>query len=193
MIPDRFARPVYGYHGCTQALADELISGARSVDAWPRSRNEYDWLGHGLYFWEHGPQRAREWSLANGRDGGVVGAHIQLGRCLDLADTRYTEILVDAFESVRELYEGLGQPLPVNEGKRNNLDCLVINYLLEYYRNPQFQTVRCPFLEGRPAFTGSRIRLQSHIQISVIDSECILGVFRPNISHDLGSQSDANE
>ncbi len=95
-----FTRTVYGYHGCTQALADELISGGRSVAAWPRSQNEYDWLGNGIYFWEHGPNRAREWSLANGRGGGVVGAHIQLGRCLDLMDTRHTALLARAFEAV---------------------------------------------------------------------------------------------
>jgi len=177
---DRFTRTVYAYHGCTQALAAELISGGRSINAWPLSRNEYDWLGHGIYFWEYGPKRAREWSLANDRDGGVVGAHIQLGRCLDLTDTRYTSLLNNAFESFRESLTDENLPLPVNSQKRNNLDCAVINYAIELYEDYGFQTVGCPFLEGAPAYQGSRIKLHSHIQISVFDPECILGVFQPN-------------
>ena len=52
MLLDRFTRPVFGYHGCDQALADDLIAGRRSIADWPLSRNAYDWLGHGLYFWE---------------------------------------------------------------------------------------------------------------------------------------------
>ena len=110
MIPDRFTRPIYGYHGCTHALADELILGSRSISGWPPSRNEHDWLGHGIYFWEHGPQRAHEWSLQNGRDGGVLGAHIQLGRCLDLTDTRYVDLLAEAYEAAKGFYEGLKLP-----------------------------------------------------------------------------------
>jgi hypothetical protein len=62
------------------------------------------------------------------------------------------------------------------------LDCLVINELVargNEFGNP-FQTVRSPFLEGETAFPGSAILKESHIQISVLDSSCILGVFRPN-------------
>jgi len=70
--------------------------------------------------------------------------------------------------------------LPVNDRKRNNLDCLVINHAIALYEDYGFQTVRSAFLEGRPVFPGSKIKLQSHIQISVIDPDCILGVFRPN-------------
>ena len=180
MTPDRFTRPVYGYHGCTQSLADELISGARPVHDWPRSRNDYDWLGHGIYFWEYGPERAREWSLANGRDGGVVGAHIQLGRCLDLADTRYADLLSEAYDQVKAIFADSGRGLPRNIKKRNNLDCLVINSALALHGSYAFQTVRCPFIEGLPIFDGSTIRRLSHVQICVIDSECIFGVFRPN-------------
>lgn len=44
----------------------------------------------------------------------------------------------------------------------------------------RFRTVRCPFLEGESAFPGSRILKESHVQIAVRDTACILGVFRPN-------------
>ena len=183
---DNFARIVIGYHGCTIELASRLISGELAISAWPHSENAYDWLGHGVYFWEYGPQRAREWSVQNGRDGGVVGAYIQLGKCLDLTDTRYTAFLAEAYDSVREMYAAQKLPLPVNKQKRNELDCLVINEVTDLYGDgdeeaERFQTVRCPFLEGKPAFEGSMIQRQSHIQVTVIDSDCILGVFRPNL------------
>jgi hypothetical protein len=43
----------------------------------------------------------------------------------------------------------------------------------------RFQTVRGCFVEGGPAFPGSGIQRESHIQIAVRDPACIIGVFRP--------------
>ena len=45
----------------------------------------------------------------------------------------------------------------------------------------RYQTVRAPFLEGDPAYPGTEIRLESHIQLAVRDPTCIVGVFRPNL------------
>jgi len=42
-----------------------------------------------------------------------------------------------------------------------------------------YQTVRGWFTEGGPAFPGSGIERESHIQIAVRDPSCIIGVFRP--------------
>ena len=179
---NRFARVVLGYHGCTSALAGDLVMGKTAIDQWEPSRKSYDWLGNGIYFWEHGPRRAQEWSLSHGRDGGVVGAVIQLGRCLDLADTQFTDLLPLAYDSIRNLYAEKGWPLPKNEKGNNALDCLVINAVVVQLGEPGFQTVRCPFLEGDKAFPDSTILRESHIQIAVIDTDCILGVFRPNIT-----------
>ena len=36
-----------------------------------------------------------------------------------------------------------------------------------------YQTVRGVFLEGKPAFAGSKIMLKSHIQIAVKDYSCV--------------------
>ena len=76
---DRFSRIVLGYHGCEAAFAEALIRGEMRVEDWQPSHNPYDWLGHGLYFWEFTPQ---------GEDMGrsAVGASLQLGLCLDLTD-----------------------------------------------------------------------------------------------------------
>lgn len=191
---EQFARVVLGYHGCNTPesieFAKQLFDGTASPSDWIPSTNEYDWLGQGVYFWEHGPQRAKKWA---GEHGTVVGAVIQLGRCLDLTDIRDTQLLNSAYESVSTLYNQEGWKLPKNEGrdlKLRKLDCLVINQYMDDLdrefvggsdRQFRYQTVRCPFEEGDEVFPGSMLRTQTHIQISVRDLICILGVFRPNI------------
>jgi len=60
-------------------------------------------------------------------------------------------------------------------------DCAVIDYTLSSIAQEErikYQTVRGVFLEGKPAFPGSKIALKSHIQIAVKDPACIVGVFR---------------
>ena len=175
---DRFTRIVLGYHGCEPAFADALLRGDVALDGWEPSANPYDWLGHGIYFWEFAPERAKSW----GGKGGIVGAVIQLGTCLDFTDVGYTALLSVAYERVKKKQRQLGKPLPKNRGKRRDLDCLVINNLVAWTEEEEhvhFQTVRCPFLEGEPAFPGSAIYHESHIQIAVRDKACILGLFRP--------------
>ncbi len=176
---DRFARIVLGYHGCEPNFADALIRGEVPIADWKPSDNPYDWLGRGVYFWEHAPDRAQAWG-----GGGVVGAVIHLGTCLDLTDTTYTRALGGAHRSLKEIRLAASEPMPENKGKRRDLDCLVINELVAYAEQDgiTFQTVRCPFLEGEPAFEGSGILLESHIQLAVRDPSCIVGVFRPNLS-----------
>ena len=61
-------------------------------------------------------------------------------------------------------------------------DCAVLNWYLEALENsggPRYDTVRGCFLEGGPAFSGSKISKEAHIQIAVRNPDCILGVFRP--------------
>ena len=54
---DQFARIIVGYHGCTEDFARDLLLGTAPVSAWQPSTNDWDWLGHGIYFWEHSPER----------------------------------------------------------------------------------------------------------------------------------------
>lgn len=178
---DRFARVVLGYHGCDADFAESVLLGKTEVHDWRRSENDYDWLGHGIYFWEHAPERALSWASSRKKKG-VIGAVIQLGNCLDFTDVKYTELLSLRYQSMVEMYRLTGASLPENKGKNRKLDCLMVNELIRQKRAllDPFQTVRCPFLEGEPAFPGSGILKESHIQIAVIDPACILGVFRPN-------------
>ncbi|HZU36517.1 MAG TPA: hypothetical protein VFA18_11440 [Gemmataceae bacterium] len=57
-----FARIVVGYHGGNEAFARELLLGHKGVNKWLPSANDWDWLGHGIYFWEHAPERALRWA-----------------------------------------------------------------------------------------------------------------------------------
>lgn len=179
---ERFARIILGYHGAKGGeaadFARKLVLGEISVEEWRPSENEFDWLGQGIYFWEHSPERARRWA---GPDGAVVGAVIQLGHCLDLTDIRYTALLPDSFAAVKKEYDQKQLPLPRNSGnelKNRKLDCLVINNLATVTVG-HVQTVRGAFEEGDEAFPGAALKKETHIQVAVRDPACILGIFRP--------------
>ncbi|WP_246600218.1 hypothetical protein [Candidimonas humi] len=84
------------------------------------SEQKYDWLGHGIYFWEGNPGRA--------------------------------------------------------------LDCAVMNTLHAYRdsrKEPAYDSVRGPFLEGNPIYPVAGFRSENHIQLCVLNTECIKGYFRP--------------
>jgi hypothetical protein len=189
-----YQRTIFGYHGCDASVAEKVLSGKGTLSP---SENDYDWLGTGVYFGEHGPARALAWAEEIRRrrpktipNPTVIGAVLHLGTCFDLADIKYTQSLRDLFPLFRQRLEAAGEPLPVNEGiKRDDRDlvlrfhdCAMLNWaipILEEEANTKFQTVRCVFVEGESAFEGSGIREKSHVQIAVRDPECIVGYFRP--------------
>src|SRR5688572_25735952 len=152
---DTFSRIVLGYHGCDPAFAEALLLGRAAIANWQPSLNPYDWLGHGIYFWEFAPHRAKAWS----NKGGVIGAVIQLGKCLDLTEVRYTVMLRNQYRLLRRILRDEGREMPTNQGKRRNLDCLVINELIAHAEREgiSYQTVRCPFLEGKKVYPRSGI------------------------------------
>lgn len=51
---------VLGFHGCDQDVGEAILSGQERHLKW--SEKKYDWLGHGIYFWEGNPARALEWA-----------------------------------------------------------------------------------------------------------------------------------
>jgi len=163
-------RIVVGFHGTSIERAQSVLASGRFV----RSQNDYDWLGHGVYFWEHAPLRAWQWARQKYRDrAAVLEAAIALGLCLDLSDVRYTHAVRLAYENLREAYIKAGKPLPANRNKARLLDCLVLNYLTTHIL-PECETVRAPFLEGDPIYDGAVLCRQSHIQLVVRAHSCIL-------------------
>jgi hypothetical protein len=185
----KYARQIIGYHGCSVEIADAILAG-KDFD---QSENDYDWLGRGIYFWEFGPDRAREWAEEQAKRKGfkpaVVGAVIQLGLCFDLLDTRYPDELKYALQLLSEDYGANGKQMPRNVGKApdlklRRLDCAVLNFYLGGLERLEvspisYQTVRGGFPEGEMAFEGSLIPRQTHIQVAVRDPACIVGTFRP--------------
>jgi|GEM_PF-2644948 len=55
-----YHRTVFAFHGCDRRIRDAVLLGRQKLLA---SLNTYDWLGTGIYFWEHGPGRALEWAI----------------------------------------------------------------------------------------------------------------------------------
>lgn len=184
-----YDRIVLAYHGCDAAVAERLLGG----EPFRESRNDYDWLGAGIYFWEYGADRALRFARDQQRRGkltepAIVGALIQLGRCFDLMDTAFTLELEGAYEKLLSDHVQRGSSLPINAGtspdkKLRKLDCMVLN---SYFTSLEsigrgVDTVRCSFQEGLQVFPGSGIFRESHIQIAVRNPACILGVFRPRV------------
>ncbi len=186
----RYQRTVIGYHGCDESVVPDVLLKGNKLK---QSQNDYDWLGRGIYFWEHGSQRACEWaqnSRAIQRPA-LIGALINLGNCFDLLDTTHTQLLAELFPLYRQTCEETGSPLPVNlPAKRGiaedlalrHLDCAVLNWCLDYLEKAEkqrYHTVRCLFSEGTPVFEGSKILAKSHVQIAVRDETAIVGYFKP--------------
>jgi hypothetical protein len=171
----RAPRTVVGYHGCSQETAERILAGEPFIP----SRRSYDWLGEGIYFWEYGPYRAREWAEHRfGPDAAVLEATIRLGRCLNLLDTEHLGGLRQAYESLSDQAAEREVRLPVNrDDGRYYLD----QEMIEFYCRLQaeegrshFQTVRACYPEGQPVFPGSKILSLAHVQIAVRDDSCLV-------------------
>jgi len=178
---------VLGYHGCDRSVATKLLDG----NPFEPSRNDYDWLGDGIYFWEANPVRGLEYatelkSLKRGpkiTKPAVVGAVIDMGLCLDLTTSAGINHIRDAHRRFLEISEAAGMPLPQNsrDQMRRDLDCTVIRTVHKIRQEdgePPIDTIRGVFIEGDPVFDGSGILAKTHIQICVCNPNCIKGVFR---------------
>ena len=183
---------ILGFHGCDAKLGESILSGNTTHLA--ASENDYDWLGKGIYFWEGNPSRAMQFASersAGGRNSKgeisnpfVLGAVINLGRCLDLADSTAIVQVQKAYRSYQNLAKASNKTLPSNGEslKTRKLDCLIFNWL-HYIREQQnsipYDTVRGLFWEGPQIYPNAGVREANHIQICVRDISCILGYFRP--------------
>jgi hypothetical protein len=173
---------ILGYHGCEAGLARKVV--LRETTLRP-SANGYDWLGQGIYFWAHDPVRAQEWPEKQRKQGhelAVIGAAIDLGRCLNLAERHAVEQVKEAYLWLKEGFHTLGRlgDMPVNRGVRRMLDNRVLEALHDL-RNERglaaYDTVIGYFGEGPPIYEGAELRLQDHLQICVRTQASVLGCF----------------
>lgn len=180
---DRF---VLGYHGCDLSIIDDILTGKHDLQV---SRNDYDWLGNGIYFWEDSYQRAFQWASQSRRitQPSVIGAVINLGHCLNLLDVEHLETVRVAYRMLEQTAARAETLLPVNRGgkfKDRKLDCAVFETLHQMRAEENlvpYQTVRGFFVEGDALYEGSGLRNQDHIQLCVRETACIVGYFLPRM------------
>lgn len=161
---------VLGFHGCDLNTYDNVLIKHQELK---KSANSYDWAEK-----RYGQENAA-----------VIGAVIDLGVCLNLTDYHSSALLRRGYQLLKTRYETLGYELPKN-GRRNkyddvllrDLDCAVIQQLHEYNLGKDGQTydsVRGVFIEGKEVYPGAEVREKTHIQLCIVNPNCIKGLFSP--------------
>lgn len=183
---------ILGFHGCDQDVAEQVIAGNETLKP---SENTYDWLGNGIYFWENNPLRALKYaqvlklkSRKKINEPAVVGAIIDLGHCLDLLESHSLEILKNAYETLYTATTQDGATMPENvidsesgDLLRRHLDCCVIQTvhdINEKKESKPYDSVRGAFWEGKELYPKAGFKEKNHIQICIINPNCIKGYFR---------------
>ena len=157
----------HGYHGTTTEAAASILQEGFRV-----SRNEYDWLGDGIYFFQDAPARAWEWARTHhGSDAAVIGSSIRVEDCMDLLDIRWSQVITEAHDSFIAQLKQANQPLPIQRPGVHRLDRAVINYTVGNLaeQGVKIRVIRAAFSEGDPVFPESAIFDRSHVQIAVRD------------------------
>lgn len=187
---------ILAFHGCDESVVENVLTGKTNLQ---KSKNKYDWLGHGIYFWDNSPSRALEYaqflskhperSKKPIKNPAVIGAVINLGFCLDLLDFDNLKLLKLGYEVLTTSYSSSGFKLPKNkkvgtskELLLRELDCAVIETLHEIRKQNnlrEFDSVRGVFWEGDPIYENAGFREKDHIQLCVRNPNCIKGYFLP--------------
>lgn len=180
---------ILGFHSCDREVGLKVLNGN---DHLKPSQNKWDWLGHGIYFWEYNPIRALQYAndVAEGKQKAtakiktpfVIGCIIDLGRCLNLTEPSQYTLLNETYKNLKTTYEQTGEAMSENKGDARILDCAVfmhMHYLLERRDHPPYDTIRGAFPEGKAIYEGCAIKDQTHIQICVRNTDSILGYFLP--------------
>lgn len=179
---------VLGFHGCSKDTFERVIHQQEELR---RSENAYDWLGHGIYFWEQNFARAQEWAEKRygKEDARVIGAVIDLGYCLNLTDSSAVAILKQGYRLLTINCLAAGLDMPTNKPSRKtsdillrDLDCAVIQQIHDFKKMeklPEYDSVRGVFTEGDVPYPGSAFQEKTHIQLCIRNPNCIKGYFRP--------------
>ncbi|AXF78352.1 hypothetical protein LU604_21300 [Erwinia tracheiphila] len=184
---------VYGFHGMDRSAGLSILL---QEEEFKHSNNLYDWLGGGVYFWENNYERAIQYAEEDKKRKNskiknpfVLGAILELGRCFDLLDQKNIDFLKFSYDELIISLEKDKKEIPVNSAfgkndfdfKRRELDCAVIRHAHELAKKEgrAFDSVRAAFLEGDPLYQGAKFHEKNHIQIAVINPNCIKGIFIP--------------
>lgn len=169
--PKNSLGPLVLFHGCDKDVAEAVLSGQATLQP---SKNDYDWLGNGIYFWVDSPERAVSWANLRRSSPSVIGALAYPGNSL-------------AYEATLGISAAAGTPLPVNSVRENGifmkrqLDCAVIQMVHKIRESKSmdaYDTVYGVFEEGELVYPGAGFRDRTHVQIAIRNPEMILGYFR---------------
>lgn len=178
---------VLGYHGCDRRIGEGILRNDEHVAI---SKNRYDWLGEGAYFWENTPERAREWAEFLKKhppqpsrriaEPFVIGAIVELGNCLDLTDASSLQIVRAGYDEFQRANALAGAKLPVNEPAhsddidlvKRHLDCAVVNFIHLLRERDSSRSIRCEvcspkvgnFIRARRSWRKLMCRCASAIQ-----------------------------
>jgi hypothetical protein len=189
---------IIGYHGCDKSVRDELVANNLSFK---KSENGYDWLGHGMYFWENDAERALEFATfkkehpqkgrKNIENPSVVATIINLGFCLDLVNSGSLQLVKFAHSLfIQKITANDSEPLknkPLKGGHDlifRHLDCAVVETLHTYRHENHlqpFDSVRGVFWEGEDLYENAGFKEKNHIQICIRNSSCVEGFFIPDM------------
>lgn len=188
---------ILGFHGCDKEVRDKIVCVKGEI--LKPSENVWDWLGHGVYFWENNHERALQFAQElkdnppKGKENlinepAVLGVVIDLGYCLDLLDSKFIEVLKIGYSFLCNSHKDFGTELPVNvvnqdgELLRRNLDCAVIQSVHQMnakLKKTAYDSVRGVFFEGGDIYENAGFKEKNHIQIAIRNQNCIKGFFIP--------------
>jgi hypothetical protein len=195
---------IIGFHGCDARIRDKLLTNPNEIRI---STKPYDWLGHGLYFWENNFDRAMQWAEDKHKRGqldrpSVLGAVLNLGYCCDFLETSFISMINAYYKLMVRAYVDEEKMIPVNKDVKQDShrdkilrerDCAVIEYMHKeislqirldtqekgFSSSHPFDSVRGAFTEGGPAFEGAGLHAKTHIQLCIRNMNCIRGFFLP--------------
>ncbi|HEU4555826.1 MAG TPA: hypothetical protein VFS25_23480 [Chitinophaga sp.] len=195
---------IIGFHGCDADVCKALLNNPDQIKI---SKRPYDWLGHGMYFWENNYDRAFQWAYDKQQRGAikkpaVIGGLLQPGYCCDFTETKYIAMLSSYHNVMARRYKLSGEKLPENKDLPHDkykdrilreLDCATIEFMhmrifkrarldilqKGFTKEKPFDSTRGVFTEGGPAFEGAGLFAKSHIQLCIRNPNCIKGFFLP--------------
>ena len=171
-----------GYHGTNIESARRILD-----TGFIPSRNNYDWLGKGVYFWQDAPYRAWDWakdySNKKGGSPAVIRSLVKIRRdeFMDLLDYSQDPNWSNHLRRTHQcLQQQTSSVLPPNKRAigYHALDRLVIDTLIVDILKPMdinILAVRACFQEGEEVYPGSAIYNKSHIQVAVRDTNSLVG------------------
>lgn len=190
------------YHGCDVITRDLLVTGRTALKD---SRNDYDWLGSGIYFFEGDAERAlsfaeaasvqpeRRYTSAPIATPAVVGAVLCVQRTLDMTTKQGLLEFADASVQLVAVWDAKGMEqhrrprnVPPEENDSDVLLRKLDNAVIEFIHasreegDPGYQMVRGAFRQGPELAPHSGFHKDSHIQLAVRDGACIVGWFLPS-------------